>query len=99
MTPDASWRKAISRLGRSPSSSGLEASDQGGESSDADVDLQEQAVMAISKRPDDESVPLLIQIAKTHPRQETREVAIRRLGKSGDERAKEFFRQLLLNKK
>jgi HEAT repeat protein len=51
--------------------------------------------MAISKSGYNEAVSMLIQIAKSHPRDEVREAAISRLGKSGDERAKEFLKQTL----
>jgi HEAT repeat protein len=54
-----------------------------------------QAVRAISERRSDESVPLLIKIARTHPNQQIRKQAIRSLGESGDPRAVEFFREVL----
>jgi HEAT repeat protein len=52
-------------------------------------------VRAISERPSDEAVPLLIKIAKTHPNQMIRKQAIRSLGESGDPRAIEFFKEVL----
>jgi len=52
-------------------------------------------VRAIGERHSDESVPLLIKIAKTHPNQMVRKQAIRSLGESGDPRAIEFFREVL----
>jgi HEAT repeat protein len=57
--------------------------------------VQIQAVRAISQRQTDESVPLLIKIARTHPNQLVRKQAIRSLGESGDPRAVEFFREVL----
>jgi len=57
--------------------------------------VQVQAVRAISERKAEESVPLLIKIAKTHPNQMVRKQAIRSLGESGDPRAIEFFREVL----
>lgn len=94
--PDREIRQeAIMRLGKTSSARGVEALGRIANSADADADSQEEAVMAIGKSGHSEAVPMLIQIAKSHPRQEVREAAVRRLSKSGDERAKEFLRQVL----
>src|SRR5215813_1760258 len=63
---------------------------------DADTEIQKQAVFAISQRPKDESVPLLIKIAKTHANPAVRKQAIFWLGQTGDERAVDFFKEILL---
>jgi HEAT repeat protein len=89
--------QAVSRLSRFSSPQSFEALKRIAVSASSDNELQEQAVHAISKRPADESVPALIEIAKSHPRQEIRETAIRRLSRSNDERAREFLKQLLSN--
>src|SRR5215510_5386751 len=60
------------------------------DSSDPDTEIKKQAVFAISQRPKNESVPLLINIAKTHPNREVRKQAIFWLGQTGDERAVDF---------
>ena len=65
------------------------------ESHDADTEVQKQAVFAISQRPKDEAVPLLIKIARTHAKPEVRKQAIFWLGQTGDERALEFFKEIL----
>jgi HEAT repeat protein len=52
-------------------------------------------VRAISERHSEETVPLLIKIARTHPNQLVRKQAIRSLGESGDPRAVDFFREVL----
>src|SRR5215510_6571053 len=65
------------------------------QSTDGNVEVQVQAVRAIGQRRAEESVPLLIKIAKTHPNQMVRKQAIRSLGESGDPRAVEFFREVL----
>jgi len=65
------------------------------QSSDANAEVQVQAVRAIGERRSDESVALLIKIAKTHPNQQVRKQAIRSLVDSGDPRAVEFFREVL----
>jgi HEAT repeat protein len=64
-------------------------------SSDAETEIQKQAVLSISRRPKDEAIPLLIKIARTHPKAEVRKQAIMSLGRTGDERALEFFKELL----
>jgi HEAT repeat protein len=64
-------------------------------SNNADTEVLMQAVHAISERPTEEAVPLLIKIAKTHPNSEVRKMAIHWLGESGDPRAVEFFREVL----
>jgi HEAT repeat protein len=65
------------------------------ESNDADTEVQKQAVFAISQRPKDEAVPMLIKIARTHQKPEVRKQAIFWLGQTGDERALEFFKEVL----
>ncbi|HEY0546975.1 MAG TPA: HEAT repeat domain-containing protein [Pyrinomonadaceae bacterium] len=62
---------------------------------DPDTEVQKQAVFVISRRPNDEAVPLLIKIARTHPKGEIRKTAIFWLGRTGDERALAFFEELL----
>jgi HEAT repeat protein len=64
-------------------------------SSDADTDVQLQVVHAISQRPADEAVPLLIQFARTHRNPEVRRMAVHRLTQTGDPRALEFIREVL----
>jgi HEAT repeat protein len=65
------------------------------EREDADTEVQKQAVFVISRRPVDEAVPLLIKIARTHPKAEVRKQAIFWLGRTGDARALAFFEELL----
>jgi len=65
------------------------------QSPDANAEVQMQAVRAISERRSEESVPLLIKIARTHPNQAVRKQAIRALGESGDPRAIDFFKEVL----
>ena len=66
--------------------------------SDEQTEVQLQAVRAISERPAAQAVPLLLNVARTHPNLEVRKEAIRRLGESGDPRAAEFFRELMRDK-
>lgn len=88
-------RQAIRLLGERAGKRSLDFLSATAQSSDGNTEVQVQAVRAISERNADESVPLLIKIAKTHANQQVRKQAIRALGESGDPRAVEFFREVL----
>jgi HEAT repeat protein len=88
-------RQAIRLLGDRAGKRSLDFLSATAQSADGDTDVQIQAVRAISERKADESVPILIKIAKSHPNQLVRKQAIRSLGESGDPRAVEFFREVL----
>ena len=62
---------------------------------DTETELQRQAVAAIGRRQKDEAVPILIRVARSHPKMGVRKQAIQVLGKTGDERAAALFRELL----
>jgi HEAT repeat protein len=63
--------------------------------SDEETEVQTHAVFALSQRPKDEAVPLLINIARTHKKSEVRKQAMFWLGQTEDERALEFFKEVL----
>ena len=88
-------RQAIRLLGERAGKRSFDFLSATAQSTDANAEVQVQAVRAIGERRADESVPLLIKIAKTHPNQMVRKQAIRSLGESGDPRAVEFFREVL----
>ena len=88
-------RQAIRLLGERAGKRSFDFLSATAQSTDANVEVQVQAVRAIGERRAEESVPLLIKIAKTHPNQQVRKQAIRSLGESGDPRAIEFFREVL----
>jgi HEAT repeat protein len=88
-------RQAIRLLGERAGKRSFEFLSQTAQSTDGNTEVQVQAVRAISERKSDESVPLLIKIARTHPNQLVRKQAIRSLGESGDPRAVEYFREVL----
>jgi HEAT repeat protein len=88
-------RYAIRMLGERVSKRSFEFLSATAQSNDANAEVQVQAVRAISERRAEESVPLLIKIARTHPNQMVRKQAIRSLGESGDPRAIDFFREVL----
>ena len=88
-------RQAIRMLGERVSKRSFDFLSATAQSTDANAEVQVQAVRAISERRAEESVPLLIKIARTHPNQMVRKQAIRSLGESGDPRAIDFFREVL----
>jgi len=61
----------------------------------ADTEVQKQAVFALSQRPKDEAVPILMKIAKTHANPEVRKMAIFWLGQIDDDRVLPFFKEIL----
>lgn len=88
-------RQAIRLLGERVTKRSFDFLTQTAQSTDGNAEVQVQAVRAISERRSEESVPILIKIARTHPNQLVRKQAIRSLGESGDPRAVEFFREVL----
>lgn len=60
-----------------------------------DREIREQAVFALSQRPRDESVPALINVARTNRDPEIRKKALFWLGQSQDPRALDLFEELL----
>ena len=88
-------KHAIRMLGERVSKRSFDFLSATAQSTDANAEVQVQAVRAISERRSEESVPLLIKIARTHPNQMVRKQAIRSLGETGDPRAVEFFREVL----
>ena len=88
-------RQAIRLLGERVSKRSFDFLSATAQSADGNAEVQMQAVRAISERRSEESVPLLIKIARTHPNHVVRKQAIRSLGETGDPRAVEFFREVL----
>jgi HEAT repeat protein len=92
-------RHAIHMIGERAGKRSLDLLQETVDSSSAETQVQMQAVHAISERPAEESVPLLIKIARTHPNQQVRRRAVHVLGESGDPRALEFFKEVLRSEK
>jgi HEAT repeat protein len=88
-------QSAIHRLGELVSERSFQMLGDTVNSSGEKTEVQLEAVRAISERPVEQSVPMLIKVARTHPNLEVRKEAIRKLGESGDPRAVEFFREIL----
>ena len=62
---------------------------------DADLEVREQAVFALSQRPRDEGVPILIRLARTSQSPSIRKKALFWLGQSEDPRALALFEEIL----
>jgi HEAT repeat protein len=88
-------KQAIFWLGQKAGQRSLEVLGSTVERNDEDTEVQKQAVFAISQRKKDESVPMLIKIAKTHQKGEVRKQALFWLGQIDDERALELFKEIL----
>lgn len=88
-------RQALFWLGQKAGKRSLEVLGNVVEKADDDTEVQKHAVFAISQRPKDEAIPLLIKIAKAHPKPAVRKQAMFWLGQTGDERALEFFKEVL----
>ena len=64
----------------------------------ADRDIRKQAVFALSQRPPNEGVPILIRLARTDRDPEIRRDALFWLGQSNDPRALDLFEELLVRR-
>ena len=62
---------------------------------DPDVEVKRQAVFALSQLPKDESIPLLIKLARSHSHPIVRKQSMFWLGQSKDPRALAFFEEVL----
>jgi len=62
---------------------------------DPDTDVKKRAVFALSQLPRDEGIPLLIKVARTHQNPAVRKQAMFWLGQSKDQRALDFFAEIL----
>ena len=63
---------------------------------DPDTDIRKRAVFALSQLPKDESIPKLIEVARTNKNAAVRQQAMFWLGQSSDPRALKFFEDVLL---
>jgi HEAT repeat protein len=88
-------RQAIFWLGQAAGAAALRGLDSIASDKSGEIEIRKQAVFALSQRPADESVPVLIRIARTSPHREVRKSALFWLGQSGDPRALALFEELL----
>ena len=88
-------KQALFWLGQKAGERSLGALSDTINNSDVDTEVQKHAVFAVSQRSKDEAVPLLIKIARTHGKPEVRKQAMFWLGQTGDDRALDFFKEIL----
>ena len=63
---------------------------------DPDTEMKKLAVRALSRFPNNEGIPRLMEIARSHDNAEVRRQAMLQLGQSKDPRVVDFFSQILL---
>jgi hypothetical protein len=63
---------------------------------DPDTEVKKQAVRALSRFPNNEGIPKLMEVARSHDNAEVRRQAMLQLGQSKDPRVVDFFAQILL---
>ena len=97
-TDEGIRKQAIFWLGQKASDAAVETLTDVVNGSLENTEIKKSAVFAISQLPDDRSLPLLMDIARTHKNPEIRKNAIFWLGESGDTRAVAFFEEILSKK-
>jgi hypothetical protein len=88
-------RQAIFWLGQAAESAATAGLDSLATGDDAQLEVREAAVFALSQRPRDEGIPALIRVARTHADPRVRRRALFWLGQSGDARALALFEEIL----
>lgn len=88
-------RQAVFWLGQAAGEAATRGLDSIAVDDRGDLEVREHAVFALSQRPADEGVPVLIRIARTNPHPELRRKALFWLGQSEDPRALTLFEELL----
>ncbi|MGH7499165.1 MAG: HEAT repeat domain-containing protein [Gemmatimonadales bacterium] len=93
--PVETRRQAIFWLGQAAGNAATRGLDSIAGDDRGDIELRKQAVFALSQRPEEEGVPVLIQIARSNKYPEIRKSALFWLGQSDDPRALALFDELL----
>lgn len=89
-------RQSVFWLGQAASDAAVRGLDSLVEKGDdSDLEIRKHAVFALSQRPAEEAVPMLIRIARTNRHPELRKQALFWLGQSEDPRAISLFEELL----
>ena len=65
---------------------------------DEDQEIRNSAIFALSQRPPDEGIPVLMEVARSGEEVETRRTAMFWLAQSNDERVVDFFEEILLGR-
>ena len=93
--PESTRKSAVFWVGQAAEDAATNGLAELVDASDEDREVQESAVFALSQRPRDEGVPVLLRVARTHRDPEIRRKAIFWLGQSGDPRALAYFEEVL----
>jgi len=88
-------QKAVFWLGQAAGEAATRGLDSLAGDKDGEIEVRKQAVFALSQRPADEGVPVLIRIARSSPYPELRKTALFWLGQSEDPRALTLFEEML----
>jgi hypothetical protein len=93
--PVETRRQAVFWLGQAAGEAATRGLDSLASDGGEEVEVRKQAVFALSQRPADEGVPVLIRIARSNPHAELRKSALFWLGQSEDPRAIALFEEIL----
>ena len=93
--PEDVRERAVFWVGQQAADAAADGRNDTLEDDDEDVDVREAAVFAISQRPRNEAVPVLMEVAETSRFAKVRRSAVFWLGQSGDARALDFFERIL----
>lgn len=93
--PRETRKQAVFWLGQAAGEAASAGLDSLSRDSSVDREVQKSVVFALSQRPRDEGIPILIRVARTHRDPEVRRDAVFWLGQSNDPRAIALFEELL----
>ncbi len=88
-------RQAVFWLGQAAGEAATRGLDSLATEGSGDIEIRKQALFALSQRPADAGVPVLIRIARTNRHPELRKSALFWLGQSEDPRALTLFEEIL----
>ena len=93
--PRETRKQAVFWLGQAAGEAATAGLDSLTNDATVDREVQKQVVFALSQRPRDEGIPVLIRVARTHRDPQVRRDAVFWLGQSNDPRAIALFEELL----
>jgi HEAT repeat protein len=93
--PTETRRQAVFWLGQAAGAVASRGLDSIARDTRGDLEVRKQAIFALSQRPPDEGVPMLINIARTNRDAELRKTALFWLGQTEDPRAIALFEEIL----
>lgn len=91
-------KQAVFWLGQEAEAAALQGLDSLVSADDETIEVREAAVFALSQRPPDEGIPLLLRVARANPDHRLRRRAMFWLAQSGDPRALALFEEILTRK-